>query len=81
MPLFLLAQSDFSENLTLMAQRGAELLRADNVEQATKISDIVNTADPHNDAGRILRKSLESFKQRSAKPKGTEKPGLPTRQK
>lgn len=62
MQLFLMSQSDFSDNITAMAQRGAQLLQQGEIDQATKISVMVFEAEPNNEAAKILKKSLEQLK-------------------
>jgi hypothetical protein len=70
MTLFHLAQSDFSDNITAMAQRAGQALQMGDIVQARKISQIVTEADPNNEAGRILRKSIDQLKPNSTNRQG-----------
>lgn len=70
MTLFHLAQSDFSDNITAMAQRAGQALQTGDFIQARKISQMVTEADPNNEAGRVLRKAIEQLKPKSTKPQG-----------
>ncbi len=77
--LFNLAQSDFSDNVTAMAEHGVQMLQLGDIEQATKISAMVSEADPNNDSGKLLRKAIERLKERPVKGTsnaGPAKPGL-----
>lgn len=62
MTLFHLTQSDFSDNVTAMAQRGMQALQLGDIDQAKKISALVTDAEPSNEDGVVLRKAIESFK-------------------
>lgn len=62
MTLFNIAQTDFSDNITAMAQRGIEALQLGDIEQATKVSETVNEAEPNNETAKILKKTLEHLK-------------------
>lgn len=62
MTLFNIAQTDFSDNITAMAQRGIESLQLGDIEQATKVSATVNEAEPNNETAKILKKTLEHLK-------------------
>lgn len=62
MILFNIAQTDFSDNITAMAQRGIELLQLGDIEQATKITNTVNESEPNNETAKILKKTIEHLK-------------------
>lgn len=62
MILFNIAQTDFSDNITAMAQRGIEALQLGDIDQATKASNSANEAEPNNETAKILKKSLEHLK-------------------
>ena len=55
MTLFQLAQIDFSDNVTLLAQRGGQALQNGDVDQARLISAAASEADPNNETAAILR--------------------------
>lgn len=65
--LYLYAQSDFSDNLTAMAQRGMQALQLNDLKQANQISQMVSDAEPQNEAGVILKRSLERLKSQPGK--------------
>ena len=75
MILFNVAQTDFSDNVTTMAQRGIEYLQLDDLENAIKISNTVNELEPNNETAKILKKSIDFLKANPpAKPGGLPNP-------
>lgn len=77
MPLFLMSQSDFTDHVTAMAQRGAMILQLGQIEQAAKILQSVVEADPNNDAGKLLQLAIDKARNAKKNPSGqlpTEKP-------
>jgi hypothetical protein len=69
MLLFNLAQADFSDNVTAMAQRGAMALQLGDFDQASKLATLAVEADPNNEAARILERAIERAKSSPVKPK------------
>lgn len=73
LPLFLLAQSDFSESVSAFAQQGLQAIQSGELDEAARISRIVTERDPKNDQGQLLKASLERAraKEKPVRPRGT----------
>jgi hypothetical protein len=67
MTLFQLAQVDFSNHVSDLAQRGQLALQRGDVQQARKISNAVTQADPGNEDVRMLRNATGRLNVRPVK--------------
>jgi len=75
LPLFLLAQTDFADGMTALAQQGLQALQAGNLEEASRISSLVTRRDPRNEQGKILQVTLERAREAlKKKPRASGKP-------